>query len=280
MPRDVPMPQASWRASLALGFERRDARTILASRRHDGPLVVQKTLHPEGDLCCHGIVVHPPGGIAGGDALEIDIRAAAASHALLTTPGAAKWYRSGGPWATQSVRIDVEANAVVEWLPQETIVFDGALARLSFAANLASGARLVAWDIACLGRTGSGERFARGRVRLDVRVTRDGRPIWIERGDLEPGSAALESPVGLGGRSVFGTLAVAGCDIDDSMLAACREQAPASGEGAVTRMPHILLARYRGDDSEHARRYFTDLWRVLRPVAAGRAAVEPRIWRT
>ena len=110
MPRDVPMPQASWQASLALGFERRDARTILASRRHEGPLVVQKTLHPEGDLCCHGIVVHPPGGIAGGDALEIDIRAAAASHALLTTPGAAKWYRSGGPWATQSVRIDVEAS--------------------------------------------------------------------------------------------------------------------------------------------------------------------------
>jgi urease accessory protein len=86
--------------------------------------------------------------------------------------------------------------------------------------------------------------------------------------------------VGLGGRSVFGTLAVAGCDIDDATLTTCREQAPASGEGAVTRMPHILLARYRGDDSEHARRYFTDLWRVLRPTAAGCAAVEPRIWRT
>jgi urease accessory protein len=229
---------------------------------------------------CHAIVVHPPGGIAGGDSLELDVRAARDSHALLTTPGAAKWYRRAGPWAAQRVRIDVEAGAVVEWLPQESIVFDGALAHLSFEANLAPGARLVAWDIACLGRTGSGERFARGQVRLDVRVVRNDRPLWIERGHLVPGSAALESPVGLGGRSVFGTLAVAGCDIDDATLAACRERSPASGEGAVTRMPHILLARYRGDDSEDARHYFIDLWRLLRPVAAGREAAEPRIWCT
>ena len=280
MPRDVPMPQASWRASLALGFERRDARTILASRRHEGPLVVQKALHPEGDDVCHAIVVHPPGGIAGGDTLELDVQAAVDSHALLTTPGAAKWYRSAGPWASQRVRIEVDANAVVEWLPQETIVFDGALAQLSFAANLAAGARLVAWDIACLGRTGSGERFARGRVRLDVRIEHDGGLLWIERGDLVPGSAALESPVGLGGHTVFGTLVVAGCDLGDDVVAACRAIDPVHGEGALTRMPRILLARYRGDDSECARRYFTELWRVLRPAAVGRAAVEPRIWRT
>jgi len=280
MPRDVPMPQASWRASLALGFERRDARTILASRRHEGPLVVQKVLYPEGDLCCHGIVVHPPGGIAGGDALELDVRAATDSHALLTTPGATKWYRSAGAWASQRVRIDIASGAVVEWLPQEAIVFDGALAQLSFEANLAPGARLVAWDIACLGRTGSGERFAKGRVGLDVRVVQDGRPLWIERGDLVPGSTALESPVGLGGRTVFGTLAVAGCDVGDDVLAACRAVDATHGEGAVTRMPRMLLARYRGDESECARRYFADLWRILRPAAVGRTAVEPRIWRT
>jgi len=280
MPRDVPMPQASWSASLALAFERRDGRSILASRRHDGPLVVQKTFHPEGHEVCHGIVVHPPGGIAGGDTLEIQIQADTDAHALLTTPGAAKWYRSSGPWASQRVRLDIAANAIVEWLPQETIVFDGALARLSFEANLAAGGHLVAWDITCLGRTGSGERFSRGRVRLDVRIVRDGRPLWIECGELAPGSPALESPVGLGGCTVFGTLAVAGCDVTDETLAACRACLPAQGEGAVTRMPHLLLARYRGDDSESARRYFTDVWRVIRPEAAGRPAIEPRIWRT
>jgi len=274
------MPQASWCASLALAFERRDGRSILASRRHEGPLVVQKSLHPEGDDVCHAIVVHPPGGIAGGDTLDLDVRAGESAHALLTTPGATKWYRSAGPWASQRVRLDVAAGAIVEWLPQETIVFDGALASLRFEANLAAGAKLVAWDIVCLGRTGSGERFARGRVRLDTRIVHDGRLLWVERGDLEPGSPALDSPVGLGGHSVFGTLAATGCDIADDVLAGCRAVQPKHGEGAVTRMPRIVLARYRGDDGESARRYFTDLWRILRPAVAARPSIEPRIWRT
>jgi urease accessory protein len=117
-------------------------------------------------------------------------------------------------------------------------------------------------------------------VRLDVRVEHGERPLWIERGDLAPGTPALESPVGLGGSTVFGTLAVAGCDAVDDVLAACRAIVPSQGEGAVTRLPHLLLARYRGDEAESARRYFTELWRVLRPAAAGRVAVEPRIWRT
>ncbi len=280
MPRDVTPTEAAWRARLSLGYERRDERTVLAERRHEGPLVVQKALYPEGDAVCHTIVVHPPGGIAGGDELTLDVRAAEGAHALLTTPGAAKWYRSAGPWARQHVRIDAAAGSIVEWLPQENIVFDAALATLRFEACLAPGARLVAWEILCLGRTGSGERFSRGTVRLDMRVVRGGRALWIERGTLEPGSPTVESPVGLGGCTVCGTLVVAGCELADEALAACRSVAPLEGEGAVTRMPHLFLARYRGDSSEAARRYFVELWGVLRPHAADRAACEPRIWRT
>src|SRR5688572_4564324 len=128
MPRDAPIPNASWRARLALRFARRGDRTVLVSREHEGPLVVQKTFHPEGDRCCHAVVVHPPGGIAGGDALTIAVRAEEGAHALLTTPGATKWYRSAGPWAASHVDIDASAGSIVEWLPQEAIVFDGALA--------------------------------------------------------------------------------------------------------------------------------------------------------
>ena len=280
MPRDVTPIEASWRARLSLGYERRDARTVLAERRHEGPLVVQKALYPEGDAVCHTIVLHPPGGIAGGDELTLDVRAAEGAHALLTTPGAAKWYRSAGPWARQHVRIDAAAGSVVEWMPQETIVFDAALAALRFDAHLHADARLVAWEILCLGRTGSGERFSRGTVRLDMRIARGARALWVERGTLEPGSAATDSPAGLGGRTVCGTLVVAGCPLADEVLAACRSVAPLEGEGAVTRLPHLFLARYRGDSSEAARRYFVALWGVLRPHAAGRAACEPRIWRT
>jgi urease accessory protein len=280
MPRDAPVPTASWRARLALGFARRGSRTVLVERTHDGPLVVQKSLHPEGEGCCHAIVVHPPGGIAGGDELTLSVRAAEGAHALLTTPGAAKWYRSAGPWAASHVDIEAAANSIVEWLPQESIVFDGARARWRWTARLAPGARVLAWDIACLGRTGSGERFTRGAVGLDVRIVRDARSLWVERALLEPGSRALESPAGLDGHSVFGTLVLAGRAIDDEALAACRALAPAEGEGAVTRMPELFLARYRGDSSEAARRYFTAVWSVLRPHALGCPAIEPRIWRT
>jgi urease accessory protein len=280
MPRDLPIQQASWRASLALGFERRNERTVLASRRHDGPLVVQKAFHPEGDGACHAIVVHPPGGIAGGDELALDIDVSENAHVLLTTPGASKWYRTSGAWARQHARIRAARDSVVEWFPQESIVFDGARAELHWHASIAHGAKFIGWDILCLGRTGSGERFSRGRVRLDMRIDRDDRPLWMERGELEPDSRALQSTAGMGGRSVVGTFVAAGCEIGDEGLAACRGLGAGDGEGAVTRMPQVFIARYLGDSGEAARQYFSAMWAVIRPLAIGREAVEPRIWRT
>jgi len=146
----------TWRAELALEYERRGARTVLAKRRHDGPLVVQKPFYPEGDQVCHTIVVHPPAGIAGGDELQLTARAGADARVLLTTPGAGKWYRSAGAWARQHLSFDVAPAASLEWLPQETIVFDGARADLRTEVQLQSDAVFIGWEILCLGRTGSG----------------------------------------------------------------------------------------------------------------------------
>jgi urease accessory protein len=261
----------SWKAELHLAFEQRAGRTVLAGRRHDGPLVVQKPLYPEGDAVCHAIVVHPPAGIAGGDELELAARAGEGAHALLTTPGAGKWYRSGGPWASQALRFDVDG--ALEWLPQETIVFEGARARLETEVRLRGAARFLGWEILCLGRTGSGERFGKGEVQLDTKLYRDDKLLWLERGRIEGGGALLDSPAGLQGRPVCGTLVASGAPFD---LAACR-----AVEGvAVTQLPGVLLARYLGDSSEGAKRLFTQLWMVLRPALFGREAQPPRIWRT
>jgi len=280
MPPDDALPASRWRARLALDFERRGERSVLASRRHDGPLVVQKPLYPEGDPVCHAIVVHPPAGIAGGDELEIGVRVGSGAHVLLTTPGAGKWYRSSGPWARQRVAIAAAADARVEWLPQETIVYEAARADIRWEAAIDRDARLIAWDIVCLGRTGSGEGFDKGELRLETRITRDGKLAWLERGRIAPSSPMARSPAGLDGHSVLGTMIVAAPEIDDAWLATCRQAVPRSGEAAITRVPGLLVARYRGDSSEAARLCFLELWKRLRASVMGREAIEPRIWRT
>ena len=264
---------ASWKAELELRFERAGERSVLAARRHDGPLVVQKPLYPEGDAVCHAIVVHPPAGIAGGDELELAACVGRGAHALLTTPGAGKWYRSSGAWAAQRLAFDVAPGACLEWLPQETIVFDGAAARLSAEVRLAGDARYIGWEILCLGRTGAGERFGKGEIRLDTRLYRDGKLLWLERGRIEGGGALLDSPAGLQGQTVCATLLAAGAPFD---LATCR-----AIEGlAVTQLPGALVARYLGNSGEQAKRLLARMWAVLRPALAGREAAEPRIWRT
>jgi urease accessory protein len=250
---------ASWRASLSLGFEWVGNKTVLAERRSEGPLVVQKPLYPDGPGRCHAIVVHPPGGIAGGDELVLDVRTGSKADALLTTPGAAKWYRSAGAWARQTLSFEVEGS--LEWLPRETIVFDGALADLRCNVNLAAGARYIGWEVACLGR------FARGRLRTETRIAQRGRMLFVEKGEIEGGGRLMRSRAGLGGRTVFGTLVATSNERV--------EKARSIENIAVTHLPGLLIARYLGDSSEEALHAFTRLWKVLRP-----SAVEPRIWST
>jgi urease accessory protein len=272
----------SWQAHLALGFERRDAATILSRREHYGPLRVQKALYPEGEAVCHAIVLHPPSGIAGGDQLDISVDVGPGAHALLTTPGAGKWYRSAGAWAGQRLHFDVAAGAALEWLPQESIVFDGARADMQSRVKLATDARFIGCEVLCLGRRAAGERFEHGELRLQTRIERDAKPIWLERGSLVGNGDLLTSPAGLAGFSVSGTLLALGPNLDASRVAACRDIATTETDSrhGITLLPDLLVARYLGHSSEAARDWFAALWQVLRPAVIGRAAQTPRIWNT
>lgn len=280
----TPIPDAGsdagWQARIALGYRALDGRTVLARREHSGPLRVQKPLYPEGDAVCHTLLLHPPGGIAGGDALRVELDAGPGTHALITTPGATKWYRSAGPLARSDLHLRVGAGAVVEWLPQDAIVFDGARAQARNHIDLASDGRFIGMDLWCLGRTASGERFERGALALDSRITRDGRTLWLEQARLAAGAPLLASAAGLAGAPVFGTLVAAGIDADAALLAACRAVPAPSGHSGVTRLPGLLLARYRGDCTQAARAWFVHLWALIRPAMTGRPAQTPRIWNT
>ncbi|HYM47406.1 MAG TPA: urease accessory protein UreD [Burkholderiaceae bacterium] len=265
---------APWKADLSLGFRYEDNKTVLFEKRFDGPLVVQKPLYPEGDAVCHAIVVHPPAGIVGGDQLSLRINAEPKSAVLLTTPGAGKWYRSAGPWASQKLRFEVDGS--LEWLPQETIVFDGALADMECEVNLGTNASYIGWEILCLGRAGSGERFNKGRIELRNKICRNGTPLWRERGAIDAGGRLMHSPAGLSGKSVCATLIAAAPQISSNVVAACRQVQ----DVAVTMLPGLLIARHLGDSSESAKQRFVQLWQILRPAIHDRVAQSPRIWRT
>lgn len=278
----APHPGATlgWRAELELAFALRCDRTIMVRNRHVGPLRVQKPLYPEGDQVCHAIMLHPPAGIVGGDSLAIRVGVGEGAHALLTTPGAGKWYRSGGRLASLSQRIEVAAGGVCEWLPQESILFDDAEAHLSTEVALAPGATFIGSEMLCFGRTGSGERFDHGELAMSTRVSVGGAPVWLERGRIAGNSPVLGSRAGLGAYPVVATMLAIGAGVDEALRDACRAVPAAVGEGAVTLLPGVLVARWLGPAVEPGRAWFEQLWACIRPALAGQPLRVPRIWLT
>jgi len=271
--------RTAWKAELSLVFRRVGARSVLAERRHEGPLVIQKALYPEGPGVCHAVLIHAPGGIAGGDTLAVNLSLEPDARALITTPAATKWYKADGRAAHQAGRFRLAGGAVLEWLPLEAIVFDQADARIEAHVALADGAVFAGWEITCLGRRASGEVFRHGGLVQAMEISRDGRLIWNDRMALSGGDRMLASPVGLGGRHVTGAMVVAGpAALPTALLEACRELAPLDGQGGVTALPEIVSARYLGGSAENAKIYFESLRRVLRPWYAALHAHRPRIW--
>ncbi len=278
-PSLAAVPPAGWQAELELRFSRREARTVLAHNRHYGPLQVQKALYPEGAATCHVAVLHPPGGIAAGDRLHIGAGLDCGARALLTTPGATKWYRSEGEWARQAVHFHVAAAAVLEWLPRENIFFDGSRIDMRLDVDLGVDAVYVGWEILCFGRRAGGESWRHGALRMRTSIRRDGRPLWSELAEVDASGGFLDSPVGLAGCTVCATLLVAGCELADRWLAACRGvEAPGGSLVGVTRVPRVLVARYLGNSGEDAFRWCTRVWSLLRGPLSGRAACAPRVW--
>lgn len=267
-----------WRAALTLAYASRDGATVPVRRRHHGPLRVQKHFHPEGPAVCHHIIVHPPGGIAGGDALRIDIAVDSGAHALITSPGAAKWYRGTGE-ATLDLALTLAEGAVLEWLPLETIVYSGAHCRIRNRIDLAGDARLLFADVICLGRPGCGERFDHGRWRQAGEIRRDGRLLWCEETCIDGDDPLLDAAAGLAGATVTGSLLWVGPPLPDELHEACLAL-PLAGRAGATQLPDAWSARCLCDSVEEAQRWLRAVWVLLRPAMLGRAAVMPRIWAT
>jgi urease accessory protein len=276
-----PLPARHWDARLDLGFGLSGGRTALVHRSHFGPLQVQRPFYPEGAHPCHVYLLHPPGGIVGGDRLAIHVTAGAGSAALLTTPAATKFYRSGGPTAEQRVAIRVEAGASVEWLPQETIVFGGARAESSVDVDVAGDGHFLGWEITVLGRPAAGDRFERGQYVQSLAVRVNGKPIAVERARYDGASGTLHRRSALAGFPVTGTFLAVTRDAE--LAAKVREVLPAATNTdlfSVTGRRQVLVCRYLGESAERARSGFARAWEVLRAALHGRPSHPPRIWAT
>ena len=270
-----------WRAQLDLEFSKSNNRTILSHRKHLGPLQVQKPFYPEINGTCHVYILHPPGGVVGGDRLNISIDVDSNAHALITTPAAGKFYRSAGPIAVQKQIIKVASKAILEWFPSENILFSGSKAQIQTKVELAHDSHFVGWEISCLGRPASEEIFSQGELDQRFEVWRDGKPLRIERLKLRGGDPALQAKWGLLGFPVIGSMV---CVTDKKKLIDSLRTITnvAIGEEifSVTQVDGAILCYFLGNSVERARNCFISAWKILRQEVIGFEAVEPRIWKT
>ena len=271
------MSSSGWKAQLDLSFSHRADKTVLSKREQRGPLAVQRAFYPEGEVC-HLYILHPPGGVVGGDELQINADIKAKATALLTTPGATKFYKSQGYKAYQQQRLNVEQEAVLEWLPQENIYFPGAIAHMDTHITLAANASFIGWETHCLGLPANEQKFTTGSLQLDVKLSRDDRPLLIEKMKVE--AARLDAPTGLRGNSVMAMFVATPADV--SMLEIVREILDNETQIliAATLIEECIVVRYLGSSTEQCRRLFTQIWVALRPLIIDRKACPPRIWAT
>lgn len=270
-----PQATSGWEANLRLGFAAKNAKTVLVEREHRGPLTVQRPFYPEGGIC-HVYLLHPPGGIVAGDRLSISVSAATESHALLTTPAAGKFYRSGGEQASQSVSLKIAAHATLEWLPQETIVYEGACMTSSMAVELEQNAGFIGWEVLAFGRPAAGEAFNSGEAMLNWQLTRDGKLFYQERLRLD--AKAFAARWGLNGESACGTLFA--CPTSAIHLEAVQQLIGEHPNRGVTRIDDMLICRAIDARADQLREFFQQVWQLIRADIVQQAPCSPRIWAT
>ena len=270
---------SGWTAALDLQFERAKDRSIVSRCRHNGPLRVQKPFYPE-DGVCHVYLLHPPGGVVGGDELSVSVSAGKGSAALITTPGATRVYRSAGPLSTIKYQLNVEAGASLEWLPQDSILYGGSRLSQEMEVRVASGSRFCGWDITSMGRPASGDHYTTGEFDQGFRLFVDSLPVLMERQRWQAGQEVLEASWGLSGHTVLGTFY--GFPADDDILSHLRLRLEdiSVGEMAVTLVDDVLVVRALADDAVALRQVFADIWLSVREMINGFPPGSPRIWAT
>lgn len=276
-----------WQGQLQLTYRHEQGKTQAIEHQGIAPLKVQRSFYPESTAICHNTILHTAGGIVGGDKLNIDIDLQSRSRAVITTAAAGKIYGSNGAISTQKIVQNIGEHACLEWLPQETIVFDGAIFHQHLHVNLAATASWLGWEINRFGRTARGEKFTSGVWKSATEVYRHGIPIWIDR-QLLVGDETIDRANSLAGYPIVGTLAwigVGSLDLPDRMVSKDLVNSARSlfagdpSKIGVTRLTEGMLCRYRGDSTTEVRRWFTTVWHLLRHSFLQSPPIYLRVWQ-
>lgn len=268
-----------WHGKLNLVYADRQDTTQLIYNYQQAPLKVQRPFYPEGEKVCHSVILHTAGGMVGGDRLSSNIHLQPQAQALITTAAASKIYRSNGLQARQTIQMQVDANACLEWLPQETILFNGAIYRQDLRVELATGASWLGWEITRFGRSARGEKFLQGEWRSHTEIWQQNVPLWIDRQCLPGSEDIFHSPHGLAGKPIVGSLVWVGGAVSAEIVQKTRNLWDGEGEAGVSQLQHGLLCRYRGSSTSEVRNWFIDVWLLLRVSFLNRGNCIPRVWQ-
>lgn len=272
-----------WHGSLNLIYGKRNHTTQILASQNQSPLKIQRPFYPEGGEVCHSVILHTAGGVVGGDRLSINIELQPTTHALVTTAAASKIYRSNGQLAQQNIRMKVDSNACLEWLPQPIILFNGAEYQQNLKVELAPEATWISWEIIRFGRSARGEKFLAGNWRSYTEVWQQGYPLWIDRQCLKGGSEMINSILGLADHSVVGSFVFIGQPVTAEIVTKARGlwndlDSNVSGETGVTRLPKGMICRYRGESTINVKNWFLSVWDYLRLFYLERPYCLPRVW--
>jgi urease accessory protein len=275
---EVALNPQNWEAFLKLEMRRGKDKTHLIPIERYGPLSVQRPFYPESE-CCHVYLLHPPGGVVGGDKLDLHLGLQTGARALFTTPGANRFYLSAADTAHVTQQFELAADSQLEFLPQENIYFPGSQVRTRTLIRMRPGSNIMLWEKHCFGLPSNEESFSTGRLVSEIELRDEHQLIFTEKQRID--SDELNRASGLRQNPVTGSFLVCGARLGKAMVKRLREIKPLNGQCGITQaLPELLIARYLGYSTADVNAYFVRLWELLRPAVLQREASHPRIWNT
>ena len=276
----------SWNARLDLHYSRENI-TSQVKFEHVGPLRILRSLYPEGPGICHNVLIHPPSGLVAGDSLDINIDARDNAHALITTPGATRFYKSTSDWATQTVDVQLRDSSKLEWLPLETLAYNGCRARNTCKFDLKDQSELIAWDITALGMPSANLPFQTGLIEQHFEL----KDHWLDKGRIRAEDLnLLNSPLGLNAKKCLSTLVFASAtqknqeqinqllELARGVLLSEQEGMQTVQAGVTSPNPNIVVVRMLSDLVEPSMQLMRGIWLSWRSNVWGLESVMPRIW--